>query len=156
MTRRASDQSELFARFVANPRLPIPLQLAVDDFSEALAAIRARRVTVRLDGVPEDAELEMVLTHTGRSVLRHPRTGELRVFTHEPRAVVLYQGVAPDLEIPAEDNLGGSPGEYSYLSPVAVWTLRVTTKNASTILKDLRAIRFTFNLFGYARLDANA
>jgi hypothetical protein len=142
-----------FDAFKAAPEKPITITVSLDEMSAALGGIRANRVDLRLEGADEQALLELLLVHTGVATLRHPRTGEVRTFTHDPRAVVLYQSADPDEATPPGDNLGGIEGEFAYLSPAAVWTLRVTSAQAAAALADLTAIHLDFTAFGYARAD---
>lgn len=140
-----------FDAFKAAPEKPITITVGLDEMSAHSMGSERTGWTCGWR-VPMSRPCTIsLLVHTGVATPCHPRTGEVRTSTHDPRTVVLYQSTDPDEATPPGDNLGGSEGEFAYLSPAAVWTLRVTSAKAA--LADLTAIHLDFSAFGYARAD---
>lgn len=119
------EMPEEFERFRRTGRLVFTIPDDHPAFQLGFAAITVRHVDVRVPGVRITSDrLSIRITHSGDAVFRDTQNRRVN-FSHNPRFIIVARNLVSDRLISGNNNLGGEPGTFAFISPFTTWTMEI-------------------------------
>jgi hypothetical protein len=113
-------------------------------FKHGYAELYVDDVKVEIPGIEsKDKTFTVILIHSGKSLIRDANR-DAHYYTHRPRSTNITWGKLGNT--PAGNLLGGDEKQYAYLSPYAVWSLRLNAADNSGLnLTKVKQVKVTFS-----------
>ncbi|MFL6313754.1 MAG: hypothetical protein ACJ71W_16780 [Terriglobales bacterium] len=146
----SADSHPQFADFKKTGKISFEITTEDPSFNHGYSAVTINEVTLSIPGaVTEQGVLTAYLSHSGRSTFINPAKQKVR-FSHAKRVTnITFSLTEPGVFLtPIENNLGGDPGKYAYISPFAVWFLSLDKEyNPGLNLQNAKSIILQFKGF---------